>query len=338
MSRILVIDDNELIANMLREALTEHGYEVHVALDANTGYSRALEQIPDLIILDIQLPDVTGFDLCRIMKNNASLRDVPIIMATGTARSTEEKVKGFQMGVDDYLLKPFEIPELLERIRAILRRGEGQQPKRVSAAQPAFEASTPLREEPTVRSLSVQEAVLTALTSPSKLPHKIFVPGITFFFLMVCLTGCFAALTFSAGDKVSWPLLSIFIGVLWGLAVCVLVMGSTLLGVQLQWKEGAGIVSLSGSPLLLKLCGAALFALMTTLSPIHFSAGLPLLLSGASDWMGRLDLFEIWAALLLWTIMSRQPESSSKKAGLLAVMVWGSLSALAVAFIRMGGK
>src|SRR6185369_6159086 len=130
MSRILVIDDNDLIASMLRDALTEHGYEVFNAMDANQGYSMALKHHPDLIVLDVQLPDVTGFDLCRIIKGNAALRDIPIIMATGTARSTDEKVKGFQMGVDDYLLKPFEIPEFLERVRAVLRRSESKRPSR----------------------------------------------------------------------------------------------------------------------------------------------------------------------------------------------------------------
>src|SRR5713101_2378145 len=98
---------------MLMESLTEHGYEVTIALDGNQGYSEALKHIPDLIILDVQLPDVTGFDLCRVIKNRAELRNVPIIMVTGSASSTEDKVKGFQMGVDDYMLKPFEMPELL---------------------------------------------------------------------------------------------------------------------------------------------------------------------------------------------------------------------------------
>src|SRR6266850_4612796 len=113
MSRILVIDDNELIAKMLDETLTEDGYEVRTALDANTGYSTAIEFMPDLILMDVLLPDVTGFDLCKLIKNRSELRTVPIIMITGTARSTEEKVKGFQLGIDDYMLKPFDIPELL---------------------------------------------------------------------------------------------------------------------------------------------------------------------------------------------------------------------------------
>src|SRR5258708_15345572 len=126
MSRILVIDDNDLISRMLREGLSEHGYDVRTALDANQGYTEALQNASDLIILDIQLPDVTGFDLCRMIKNKPELRSIPIIMVTGTASSTEDKVKGFQLGIDDYMLKPFEMPELLERVRAVLRRSEGR--------------------------------------------------------------------------------------------------------------------------------------------------------------------------------------------------------------------
>src|SRR3989442_1103831 len=102
MSRILVIDDNDLIGSMLKEALTEHGYEAKVAMDANSGYATAVNFRPDLMLVDVQLPDVVGFDLVRAMKNREELRAIPIIMITGTANKSEEKVKGFQLGADDY--------------------------------------------------------------------------------------------------------------------------------------------------------------------------------------------------------------------------------------------
>ena len=88
------------------------------ALDANEGYAKAIEFHPDLILLDVQLPDVAGFDLIRIIKNRDELKHIPIIMITGTHSHTYHKVKAFQAGADDYVLKPFEMPELLERIKA----------------------------------------------------------------------------------------------------------------------------------------------------------------------------------------------------------------------------
>src|SRR5947209_2077318 len=102
MSKILIIDDNQLLSAMLQEALTHEGFEVTSAPDANQGYATALEFRPDLMLIDVQLPDVTGFDLIRVIKNRAELREVPIIMITGTAHHVEEKVRGFQTGADDY--------------------------------------------------------------------------------------------------------------------------------------------------------------------------------------------------------------------------------------------
>src|SRR5438105_3708587 len=107
MSKILVIDDNDLIGKMLNEALTEQGFDVTVAMDANQGYATAIEYQPDLILLDVQLPDVAGSDLIRIIKNRDDLKHIPIIMITGTHGQTDHKVKAFQAGADDYVLKPF---------------------------------------------------------------------------------------------------------------------------------------------------------------------------------------------------------------------------------------
>src|SRR5258705_4549632 len=122
---------------MLAEALSEQGYEVRVALDANQGYTSAIEFMPDLILLDVQLPDVPGSDLIRIIKNRDDLAHIPIIMITGTHNQTDHKVKAFQSGADDYVLKPFEMPELIERIRAVLRRS---QPRRIEANESAAPA------------------------------------------------------------------------------------------------------------------------------------------------------------------------------------------------------
>src|SRR5258708_4120576 len=208
---------------MLREALSEHGFEVRTALDANQGYTEALQNVPDLIILDIQLPDVTGFDLCRMFKNKPELRSVPIIMVTGSANSTEDKVKGFQMGIDDYLVKPFEIPELLERVRAVLRRSEGRRTEK-SSVQPASSPPAAAASKSPQR-LTVGQAILRVLVAPSNLPMKAFIPGISLVFILVSLWLCYAALALSAGVKSSPALIGLSGIGLWGLAVAVLVMG-----------------------------------------------------------------------------------------------------------------
>lgn len=336
MSRILVIDDNELIARMLHDALTEHGYVVYNALDANQGYAAAVEHIPDLIILDVQLPDVTGFDLCRILKNNANVRDIPIIMVTGTARSTEEKVKGFQMGIDDYLLKPFELPELLERVRAVLRRRDAKRsPPQSIGISPEAPASV-IDDPASVPRLSLQEGISTALLQPLSLPKKIFLPGISFFFLMTCMTLALSGYWCAAGMTPSPAIVALGVILLWAVAVCVLVMGGSMLGLALLWKEGAGILSLALSPLLLKALGAFLFSACTTLSPFRFSAGIPLLWNGAPAWLGRIDLFEIWSAVLLLFMVRRLPQSSARKAGLLAFIVWLAVVGLGLGLARVG--
>src|SRR5688500_4487101 len=120
MAKILVIDDSELVSQLLVDYLSEHGFSVLTAHDANSGYLITRETPPDLILLDVQLPDVTGFEVLRVLRKREETKMIPIIMITGTAHSTAEKVRGFQAGADDYVLKPFELPELLERIKRLL--------------------------------------------------------------------------------------------------------------------------------------------------------------------------------------------------------------------------
>jgi CheY-like chemotaxis protein len=335
MSRILVIDDNELISRMLNDGLSEHGFEVRTAPDANKGYAEALQFAPDLILLDIQLPDVTGYDLCRMMKNNAELRDVPIIMVTGSARSTEEKVKGFQLGIDDYLLKPFEMPELLERVRAVLRRSEGRRAKKTAASSSARATPKPANSNGPQR-LPVAQGILRAILAPSELPSKAFVPGISLVFIFVSLGICYTALALSAGVKSSPALIGISGIGLWGLAVAVLVMGSSIVGISMNWKEGAGLISLAATPLLLKLGGALVTSLWTTLSPFYYSAGLTLFWEDAPRALGRMDAFELWALYLLCSMLRRWPGSSRKKAWTVTLLVWGACAALATAMGSRG--
>lgn len=116
---ILVIDDDEKITSMLRRSLAFEGYKVSTANEAKDGLKQVLEQEPDLIILDIMMPIIDGWEVCRRIRESGS--SVPILMLTAVD-DVEARVKGLDLGADDYLVKPFALEELLARVRALLRR------------------------------------------------------------------------------------------------------------------------------------------------------------------------------------------------------------------------
>ena len=116
--RILVVEDDEEIADVLRRSLRNEGYEARTAADGPSGLAAAAEFNPDLLILDLGLPGMDGIEVCRRFREQG---DVPILMLTARSE-VEDRVEGLDSGADDYLVKPFERQELLARIRALLRR------------------------------------------------------------------------------------------------------------------------------------------------------------------------------------------------------------------------
>jgi len=118
-SAILVIDDDEKISSMLRRGLAFEGYDVYTAQNGAEGLSMMLSADPDLIILDVMMPKVDGFEVCRRLREGGST--VPVLMLTAKDE-VENRVKGLDIGADDYLVKPFALEELLARVRALLRR------------------------------------------------------------------------------------------------------------------------------------------------------------------------------------------------------------------------
>jgi two-component system, OmpR family, phosphate regulon response regulator PhoB len=119
--RILVVEDEPGIREMLRFALERAQFQVMEAGDAQAARLRVAEAHPDLILMDWMLPGVSGVELARELKGSAQTRDIPIIMVT--ARTEEEdRVRGLNIGCDDYVSKPFSFPELVARIKAVLRR------------------------------------------------------------------------------------------------------------------------------------------------------------------------------------------------------------------------
>lgn len=121
MAKILVIDDDEAINELIKINLELASYKVLSALDGNKGYALAKQEQPDLIILDVMMPEVDGYTVAKRIRENEGTKDIPIIMLTAL-NMLQNKVQGFNIGVDDYLVKPFEMEELLVRIRALLKR------------------------------------------------------------------------------------------------------------------------------------------------------------------------------------------------------------------------
>lgn len=121
---ILLVEDEKKIADTLRFGLTENGYQAEVAYDGAIGWKLFQQNEYSLVILDINLPGMNGYDLCKAIR--AQDTQVPIIMLTAL-NSLNDKIEGYDSGADDYLVKPFEFKELLMKIRALLKRTMNQQ-------------------------------------------------------------------------------------------------------------------------------------------------------------------------------------------------------------------
>lgn len=121
MTKILVIDDDSAINELIKINLELQGYQVTQAFNGIEGFAKAKQEEPALIILDVMMPEVDGFTVAQRVRQSAEIAETPIIMLTALSQ-LNDKVNGFNIGVDDYLTKPFEIDELLVRVRALLKR------------------------------------------------------------------------------------------------------------------------------------------------------------------------------------------------------------------------
>jgi DNA-binding response OmpR family regulator len=130
--KILVVDDEKKIVDIVKAYLEKENYQVIVAYDGRTALEQAKSQSPDLIVLDLMLPEVSGWDVCRALRKTS---EVPIIMLTARDEVSDkiaardevsDKIVGLELGADDYVTKPFSASELVSRIRAVLRRSENK--------------------------------------------------------------------------------------------------------------------------------------------------------------------------------------------------------------------
>ena len=122
--KILVVDDEESLAQFVCRALRQQGYKTVCAYDGDNALSLVYEEMPDLVILDLMLPLMDGWEICRRVKSDEETRHIPILMLTARS-SAEDVVQGLDLGADDYMRKPFPLDELLARVRVLLRRSQG---------------------------------------------------------------------------------------------------------------------------------------------------------------------------------------------------------------------
>ena len=143
--KVLVVEDDPDIIHLLQYHLEQEGYKVSVAQDGQKGLKLAQEEKPDLILLDLMLPKMSGLDVCRILKGEKGTSTIPIVMLT--AKSEEvDRVVGFELGADDYVGKPFSPRELLLRVKAILKRVQGEPEEKEEIHEGILTINIPRRE------------------------------------------------------------------------------------------------------------------------------------------------------------------------------------------------
>jgi two-component system, OmpR family, phosphate regulon response regulator PhoB len=127
-AKILIVEDEEPLTLLLRYNLESEGYHVDAVARGDDADTRLKESVPDLVVLDWMLPGLSGIELCRRLRTRPETKSLPIIMLTARGEESE-RVRGLSTGADDYIVKPFSVPELLARVRALLRRAK---PERVA--------------------------------------------------------------------------------------------------------------------------------------------------------------------------------------------------------------
>jgi len=121
MKKILVVDDEEDLLDLVKRILTRGGFEVITALDGNEGLAKVYSEAPDLMILDINMPVMNGWEVCRKIREDPLYKHLPIIMLT-VRKSKTDQLRGFNLGGDEYITKPFSPTELIARVKTVLRR------------------------------------------------------------------------------------------------------------------------------------------------------------------------------------------------------------------------
>jgi pilus assembly protein CpaE len=158
MNRIFVVDDDVVSLKLTMAVLNQAGYEVLTAKRGHEALQRIDQIRPDLLILDLNMPDMNGYEVCQKLRSNPRFARLPILMLTG-ADTLEEKVKGFEAGIDDYLVKPFQPVEFQARVKSLIRRGVAPPPAPVSQSVSKIVAFCSLRGGVGVSTLAIDLAL-----------------------------------------------------------------------------------------------------------------------------------------------------------------------------------
>jgi len=166
MAHILLIEDEADLQKILEFNLRQAGHEVSSSLRGRQGLQLARERLPELIVLDLMLPDMAGTEVCKLLKKDAVTQAIPILILTAKGEEID-RILGFELGADDYLTKPFSVRELLLRIDVILRRARGesaaQQPIRFGRLRLEREAHRVFVDEEEVELTAIEFRLLTTL-------------------------------------------------------------------------------------------------------------------------------------------------------------------------------
>ncbi|MBI9072377.1 MAG: response regulator [Melioribacteraceae bacterium] len=120
-AKVLIVEDDRDIAEIIAFNLETAGYEVDTETDGLSGYEKIVEELPDIVLLDLNLPKLSGIEICKYIRENVNTKDLPVIMLTARSQETD-KIIGLNIGADDYITKPCSMKELLARVNALLRR------------------------------------------------------------------------------------------------------------------------------------------------------------------------------------------------------------------------
>jgi two-component system alkaline phosphatase synthesis response regulator PhoP len=169
MPRILVVDDNKETVRAVKVYLERDGFEVFSAFDGESALHALRREHPDLLVLDLMLPDRDGLDITRIVRKDANLRQIPIIMLTARVED-EDRITGLEIGADDYITKPFNPREVVARVRSVLRRSKGDADEDENARVLTYER---LRLDPSRRQLMLDDQVIELTRIEFELMHTL---------------------------------------------------------------------------------------------------------------------------------------------------------------------
>ncbi len=169
MPRILVVDDNKETVRAVKVYLERDGFEVVSAFDGESALHALRREHPDLLVLDLMLPDRDGLDITRIVRKDANLRQIPIIMLTARVED-EDRITGLEIGADDYITKPFNPREVVARVRSVLRRGKGDAADDEGERVLSYER---LRLDPSRRQLMLDDQVIELTRIEFELMHTL---------------------------------------------------------------------------------------------------------------------------------------------------------------------